>query len=141
MSNKMIRWNIAHIAALIVLIYLVAVLFLPYVLNGTLYHVHSPVPVEVNGGVITLRANRTSKIAMSADNYTRIICNDVVHVFDDVEGFVGKTDGVIAFTRVAPDYIYGDCIIEGRIEYTPLPLLGLETRYYSEKFTIEKIDN
>ena len=130
------RSSVLYYALAIALIYLLVALFAPLVLNGTLYHVESPIQVTVENGVIHTKAHRVSLVSSPATNATRVICDGVQYQFEVRYGSVIRGEGDLVAAFPAPHALSGSCILKGLIEYSPAPFIFLQHEWYSETFEL-----
>lgn len=121
-----------------VIVWMLFTAFAPLFFNGTLYHIASPAKVEIEGGVIYITLDRTSKIDASATHYTRIVCGGVEVLYTPKEGGIHAGEAMIRIPRPIISSPNGECVIRGLMEYQPFSNIGpvLTHEWHSEPFII-----
>ena len=126
-------------AAFVVLIWMILNMALPLFLNGNIYHIESPVPIqEIHQDRVDMLVTRNSRFTMSATCSTELTC-DHIYNFPDVSCPIEKGQQTFVIERELPPAATGICYYVGIVTYKPFGPLGPELthEWSSEEFVIE----
>lgn len=137
--TRTILSRILEYMAYFIVAYVLFVLFAPFVFNGNLYHIDSPVEVFPSGNYLQVHVHRTSHVETPGINHATLICEGIKYPYKDRFAGITKGDDVLVDYLPVPDGVYGTCELEGFVEYEPILFLKLTHHWYSETFTIPDI--
>lgn len=140
--------GVLNTVAIILLIWMALVAFAPLFIDGNVYHIESPAPVEVhNGGTIRIEITRYAAVDMAGTCSLELECNEVIYELGAESCPIER--GTDTFIRTVPvpltiqDHVAKGhvftCQIRGLVEYAPLKYFGpqLQHPWYTEEFVIE----